>query len=340
MQRSATLRSPSPARRTGAELEEAYRHCWQIATAHYENFTLGSWLLPRRLRRHIAAIYAFARTADDFADEGELPSSERLARLDAWERELEACYLGTTAHPIFVALGDTVQRFAVPIDPFRKLLRAFRADVGFQPFETFEALRDYCRCSADPVGHLILNLFGYRDTERQQLADQICTGLQLANFWQDLGIDAAKGRVYVPLEDLRRFGCTSEALTRDRMSSELRRLMAFQVDRARTLLRAGVQLSELVEPPLGREVRLFAWGGLAILRAIEAVDYDVFSRRPTLSKRVKAGLVFRALGTSPLEGAAGRCLRAVSKPPLTPPSSGGDGMLCRRCVLPMPIARR
>jgi phytoene synthase len=276
-------------------VDAAYRHCWQIARSHYENFTVGSWLLPRRLRRHIAAIYAFARTADDFADEGAINAPERLAHLDAWEHQLEDCYRGRCTHPIFVALADTADRFELPIDPFRKLLHAFRADAESKPFETFDSLLEYCRCSADPVGHLILYLFGYRDPARQQLADQICTGLQLANFWQDIGVDAAKGRVYVPLEDLARFGCLADDVKTGVCSPAVRELMQFEVDRTRGMLTRGIELAAHVDRRLAREVCLFAWGGLAILDAIETVDYDVFTRRPTLSKRAKVKLILRAL---------------------------------------------
>ena len=280
-------------------VEQAYDHCWRIARSHYENFTVGSWLLPRRLRRHIAAIYAFARTADDIADEGQLETGARLARLQAWGAALEDCYRGRASDPIFIALAQTAAEFDLPIDPFRDLLQAFAADVEFRPFATFDGLRGYCRCSADPVGHLILYLFGYRDRERQQLSDQICTGLQLANFWQDVAVDAAKGRVYLPLEDLDRFGCRVDDVVRGVASEELRRLMQFEVGRARGMLAAGLRLATLVDRRLGREVRLFAWGGLAILERIEQADYDVFRARPTLSKLSKAGLVLRALTSPP-----------------------------------------
>jgi 15-cis-phytoene synthase len=287
------------AQREHGDVAAAYRHCWRIATTHYENFTLGSWLLPRHLRCHIAAVYAFARTADDIADEGTLEPAVRLARLQQWEQQLEQCYAGRADKPTFIALRDTVERFEIPIEPFRKLLRAFRSDVEFRPFPTFAALRDYCRCSADPVGHLILYLFGYRDAQRQQLADQICTGLQLANFWQDLAVDAAKGRVYVPQDDLRHFGCSAADLTQATCTPPVRGLIGFQVERARTLLTDGLALTAQVEPRLGREVWLFASGGLEILRAIEAVDYDVVTRRPTLSRWTKTRLVLRALLGSP-----------------------------------------
>ncbi len=276
-------------------VEEAYRHCWRIARSHYENFTVGSWLLPRALRRHIAAVYAFARTADDIADEGEIDPASRLDRLAVWGAALEDCYRGRASDPIFIALGRTAAEFDLPIDPFRNLLRAFAADVEFRPFATFADLRGYCRCSADPVGHLILYLFGHRDAERQQLSDQICTGLQLTNFWQDVAVDAAKGRIYLPLEDLERFGCDVEDVRQGVCSEEMRRLMQFEVARARGMLAAGLRLATLVDGRLGREVRLFAWGGLAILERIEEADYDVFRARPTLSKLSKVGLVLRAL---------------------------------------------
>jgi phytoene synthase len=276
-------------------VDAAYRVCRRIATAHYENFSVGSWLLPRRLRRPIAAIYAFARTADDFADEGEWPAAERLTHLAAWEQQLDACFAGRAVDPLFVALADTVKRFALPIDPFRRLLEAFRRDVHFQAFARFADLLDYCRCSADPVGHLILGLFGYRDAERRELADKICTGLQLANFWQDVAVDAAKDRIYIPLEDLQRFGCTEDDVRRGTPTGPLRELLRFEVERARGLLTAGAALVDRVEPRLAREVRLFAAGGLAILDAIEAQGFDVFTARPTLPSRVKRRLVLDAL---------------------------------------------
>jgi phytoene synthase len=276
-------------------IADAYHHCWRIAVSHYENFTLGSWLLPRRLRRHIAAIYAFARAADDMADEGTLTPADRLSQLDAWEQQLEACYRSEATHPVFVALRNTAQRFDLPIEPFRKLLRAFRTDAEFKPFATFDDVLGYCRNSADPVGHLILYLFGYRDAERQQLADQICTGLQLANFWQDVAVDAAKGRLYVPHEDLARFGCSAAEVQTGARHPAVRALMKFEVDRARDMLTRGLGLAALVERRLSREVSLFAWGGLAILDAIEAIGYDVCRRRPTVSAGTKFRLVLRAL---------------------------------------------
>lgn len=277
----------------------AYRHCRRIATAHYENFTVGSWVLPRRLRLPIAAIYVFARSADDIADEGTLTAGERLARLAAWEAKLDACYAGRATDPVFIALADTVRRFDLPIKPFRRLLEAFRQDVHFAPFASFAELRAYCRNSADPVGHLMLALFGYHDAARRELADKICTGLQLANFWQDVAVDAARGRIYLPLDDLQCFGCSSEDLAGGVPTDALRALIGFEVERARTSLREGLELTAHVDRALAREVRLFGWGGLAILSRIEARGFDVFTARPVLSRGEKVRLVLRALAPAP-----------------------------------------
>lgn len=290
-----------------------YRYCLQLAATHYENFTVGSRLLPRRLRAPIAAVYAFARIADDIADEGNRPAAERLAALAAWEAELEACYAGRATHPAFAALGDTARRFELPIEPFRRLVDAFRQDVEFHLFSTFADLRDYCSRSADPVGHLVLGLFGYHDAHRRALADGICTGLQLANFWQDLAVDAGHGRVYLPLDELERFGCTVDDVHGGRVTEPLRALLRGEVARARAFLRDGLALADAVDRRLAREVRLFGWGGLAILDAIAARDYDVFSARPALSRTHKGLLVLRALAgasTPPDPGRRG----GVSRP--------------------------
>jgi squalene synthase HpnC len=277
-----------------AAIAAGFTECERIARAHYENFTLGSRLLPRHLRRHIAALYAFARTADDLADEEPDPA-RALAGLDAWERELEACYAGTPHHPVFVALADTVRTHRIPIDPFRRLLTAFRMDVRFAGFETFEDLRHYCAHSADPVGHLVLHLFGYADDERQARAADICTALQLTNFWQDLALDLRKGRVYLPRAEMARFGYTPEELGRHAVTPAFRELMTFQCERARGLFARGLALAGMLERNRGREIRLFAAGGLAILDRLEAVGYDAFTSRPTLSRWVKMSLVARSL---------------------------------------------
>jgi len=284
-----TARTPEP-----AATASAFSECERIARAHYENFTLGSRLLPRHLRQHIAAIYAFARTADDLADEEPDPV-RALAGLDAWERELEACYAGTPHHPVFVALADTVRSFAIPIAPFRRLLTAFRMDVRFSGFATFDELAHYCAHSANPVGHLVLHLFGHGDAESQARSDDICTALQLTNFWQDLAVDLRKGRVYLPREDMERFGYTPEALGRHAVTPAFRELMAFECARTRGLFERGLVLASMLERGRGREIRLFAGGGMAILGRLEAVGYDAFTSRPTLSRWAKMGLVARSL---------------------------------------------
>jgi squalene synthase HpnC len=275
-------------------VSEAFAECERIARHHYENFTLGSRLLPRHLRRHIAAVYAFARTADDFADE-QTDARDALADLDAWEHELEACYDGRARHPVFVALAETVREFSIPITPFRRLLTAFRMDADFRGFASFDELLVYCAHSANPVGHLVLHLFGHGDAARQARADDICTALQLTNFWQDLAIDLAKGRVYLPAEDMTRFGYRREDLERHTVTPAFHALMAFEVDRTRALFQRGLPLASMLERGLGREVRLFAAGGMAILDRLEAVGYDAFRARPTLSRWAKMALVARAL---------------------------------------------
>jgi squalene synthase HpnC len=268
---------------------DAYAYCARLARSHYENFTIASWLMPRAMRPHMHAIYAYARIADDFADE-----ERSLGKLDEWEHELELAYTGTPRHPVMIALADTAQRFAIPREPFADLLRAFRSDLEFRGFETMEDLLEYTRFSANPVGRIVLYLFGYRDAERQQLSDLICSGLQLTNFWQDVAIDLAKERIYFPRRDLERFGLTAEDLGALRISSGFVELMRHEVEFARGRLQRGAELYRCVDHRLRRDVVMFAGGGLAILRAIERVGYDVFARRPQLTKLDYLRLGFKA----------------------------------------------
>ncbi len=298
---SPAAAAPAPAPRPRpvdpARLAAAYAHCARIARQHYENFTLGSWLLPRALRRDLAAVYAFARGADDIADEG--PAAGRLEALAAWERQLLACAddPASVDDPVFLALGHTIAAHRLPVETLRDLLRAFRRDAAgdTRSFATFADLLAYCRCSANPVGRTVLALFGHRDGERQARADQICTALQLTNFWQDVRGDLERGRVYIPQHDLDRFPGSREALAARAVTPGFRQLLGYEVARTRELFRAGLALTHLVGGRLRREVRLFAGGGLAILRRIEAADYDVFARRPTLGRAQLARLVLREL---------------------------------------------
>ncbi|MGO9060715.1 MAG: squalene synthase HpnC [Candidatus Binataceae bacterium] len=271
-------------------LIQAYDYCARIARSHYENFTVASWLMPRAMRPHMYAIYAYARIADDFADE-----EYDLAKLDGWEQELDLAYAGQPRHPVFVALADTVRRFEIPRQPFADLLRAFRSDVDFKGFETIDDLLGYARYSANPVGRLVLYLFGFRDPERQELSDRICTGLQLANFWQDIAIDLGKGRIYLPRQDLARFGYCADELRAGTVNKAFIALMRHEVEFARGLLSSGAALHALVGPRLRRDILMFAGGGLAILRAIERTNYDVFRNRPHLNKLDYARLGWHAL---------------------------------------------
>ena len=260
-------------------LDAAYAYCTKLTRSHYENFTVASWLMPRAMRPHMYAIYAYARIADDFADE-----DASIAKLDEWERELDLAYAGAPRHPVMVAVADTARRFEIPREPFADLLKAFRGDVNFQGFDTINDLLDYARYSANPVGRLVLYLFGYRDPQRQRLSDLICSGLQFANFWQDISIDLAKDRIYLPRRDMERFSVAPADLREARVGPEFVALMQHEVAFARQMLIDGAELSRMVDWRLRRDILMFAGGGLAILRAIERIDYDVFRKRPRLGR--------------------------------------------------------
>src|ERR1700680_3775410 len=211
-------------------LAEAREYCRRLARSHYENFSVASWFLPKRLRQHFFNVYSYCRISDDLGDEvGDGAASLQL--LGEWETELNACYDSYPRHPVFVALAETVRMFEIPKHEFADLLTAFRQDQSITRYETFNELLAYCRYSANPVGHLVLYLCGYQDRERQMLSDYTCTALQLANFWQDVSADFAKGRIYVPLEDLRRFGVSEEVLGAAETSAAFRAMLKFEVSR-------------------------------------------------------------------------------------------------------------
>jgi squalene synthase HpnC len=267
-------------------------YCGRLARNHYENFTVASVLLPRHLLRHFHAIYAYCRWADDLADETG-GGSRALALLRWWREELFACYHGRPNHPVMVALQETVHTYDIPPEPFIDLLFAFEQDQLVKRYRTYEQLLDYCRCSANPVGRLVLYLFRSFDDDRARLSDHVCTALQLANFWQDVARDYAIGRVYLPEEDCARFGYPPEAL--GRFTASFCELMRFEVDRTRDLFYRGFPLVEAVPAEARADVELFIRGGLAILRKIEARGYDVWQRRPTLAKWEKGALLAGAL---------------------------------------------
>ncbi len=288
-------------------LQEARAWCRQLAESHYENFHVASWFLPRALRPHFHAIYAYCRVSDDLGDEVNDPA-EALALLDMWGRELDACYEGRTRHPVFVALGETIRACSIPKEPFADLLVAFRQDQTVTRFASMQEVLAYCRYSANPVGRLVLYACGEAGEadreERFRLSDLTCSALQLANFWQDVRVDFAKGRVYLPQDEMRRFGVTDETIAAGVATPAFRELLRHEVDFARSMFEGGVPLIDMVGRELALDLDLFSRGGLEILRAIERRDYDVLRARPAIGKGAKARLVLRALGARLLSSLA------------------------------------
>jgi len=289
-------------------LAEAQAYCERLARRHYENFSVATWFLPKRLRPHFYSVYAYCRISDDLGDEvGD--AQQALALLDEWERELEACYASLKIvvpseresrdpyspsgprHPVFIALRETIRACDIPQHEFADLLKAFRQDQTVHRYETFDDVLDYCRYSANPVGQLVLYVCGYRDAERQQLSDYTCTALQLANFWQDVSLDWGKGRIYLPLEDMRRFGVSEHEIAERRPTPEFLRLMKFEVERAREWFERGLPLVGRVDRDLATDIELFSRGGQEILRAIERQGFDVLRQRPAISTPRKLWLV-------------------------------------------------
>ncbi len=272
---------------------EAFEYCRALTKSHYENFPVGSFLVPRSHQPAVHSLYAFMRTADDFSDEDRRPGDdqERLAYLNTWDQMLADCepacrQAGRTEprHPIFIALRATMDRYQLPAQWLRDLLTAFKMDCTVRRYATYEDVRTYCRYSANPVGRLILTLFGYRSEELYRLSDSICTGLQLANHWQDVAIDLQKDRIYLPLEDLTRFGVTVEALQNRVSTPAFEQLLAFEVQRTRELFKQGEPLPGRVQGRLRLELAMTWKGGVCILDKIERANYDVFNRRPVVTK--------------------------------------------------------
>lgn len=274
-------------------LAEARDYCRRLARSHYENFSVASWFLPSRLRQHFFNVYAYCRISDDLGDEVGNPA-ESLQLLDEWQTELNACYDGQPRHPVFVALAETVRICEIPKHEFSDLLTAFRQDQVVSRYETFGDLLDYCQNSANPVGHLVLNVCGYHDAERQLLSDYTCTALQLANFWQDVSPDLTKGRIYLPLEDLRRFSVREQEIRDGQNTAAFCAMMKFEVERAREWFAQGLPLIAAVDRALATDIELFSRGGQEILNAIARQNYAVLGRRPAISKSRKLSLVARA----------------------------------------------
>jgi phytoene synthase len=274
------------------ELRAAYAECRRRASRHYENFPTASHLVPRDKRDALAAVYAFARYADDLADESGVEN--RLEKLAAWRAKLAACYAGKIDHPVFLALRDSAQRFNLSSENFENLLRAFESDVVVNRHRNFASLLTYCTCSANPVGRLVLELFGHHDPRLFRLSDHLCTALQLTNFWQDVAIDFYRDRLYLPQEDMARFKYTLDDLRAGCSDARWQELLALEITRTRELFELGRGLPEEVHPRLRTQLRLTWLGGTEILAKIEAVSYDIFRRRPSLSKWNFLRLYWRA----------------------------------------------
>jgi len=287
------VRSPEALRKTWA-IEDAQGYTRWLATHHYENFHVVSFLLPRRLHQDFYNVYAYCRWADDLGDE--MDSRERsLELLDWWRGELEAMYQGRTRHPVFVALAATVRRHRIPLQPFADLIQAFVEDQTIARYHDWDDLFGYCRFSANPVGRLVLYLCGYSDGARQRLSDATCTALQLANFWQDITVDLRKDRVYIPLAVMHRHGATLDDLFARRFTPAFREVMREAVAQARTLFLEGLPLAGMVNRRLSLDLDLFSRGGLKVLEKIERQDYDVLAARPAITRAERVRLLMGSL---------------------------------------------
>jgi squalene synthase HpnC len=279
---------------SGYSATESLDYTRWLATHHYENFHVVSFLLPKKLHQDFYNVYSFCRWADDLGDEiGDTDESLRL--LSWWRSELHGMYRGQTAHPVFVALQGTVERHDIPIEPFDRLITAFEQDQTVTRYANFEEVLAYCVNSANPVGHLVLYLCGYRDAERQALSDFTCSGLQLANFWQDISVDLEKNRVYLPLNLLDNHGYTVDELFGGTEDARFRAVMREAVDVAEDLFRKGLPLVKMLDGRLALDIALFGRGGLKILEKIRDQNYNVLRRRPHISKVERAVLLIQCL---------------------------------------------
>src|ERR1700686_2919621 len=295
-----TRHAPKP----GCSPDVAQQYTRWLATHHYENFKVVSWVLPKALHQHFYNVYAYCRWADDLGDE--VPNAARaLELLDWWERELDACYEGKPSHPVFVALRETIVAKDIPKQPFADLLKAFRQDQVVKRYPGWDAVLDYCVYSANPVGRLVLYLCGYRDEERQRLSDATCTALQLANFWQDVSRDLQIGRIYIPLDRAAAHGLSESDIVERRFDERYVSLMKELIEYTRGLFEKGMPLAKKVEGKLSVDLEMFSLGGLAVLDSIEQMGYDTLHRRPEVSKVKQVGLLGGGLITHVLGGSDG-----------------------------------
>jgi squalene synthase HpnC/squalene synthase HpnD len=294
MQNPAELEIARHAPPSGCTVQEAERYTRWLATHHYENFNVVSWLLPKRLRQHFYNLYAYCRWADDLGDEVPDPA-KALELLDAWGQELRDCYAGRPAHPVFIALRQTITACEIPIEPFSDLLVAFRQDQTVHRYATWNSMVGYCRYSANPVGRLVLYLCGYRDAARQQLSDATCTALQLANFWQDVSRDLEKGRIYIPVELLAAHGLSEDDIVARKFDARYVSLMKELIARTRELFEQGLPLARSVDSALRVDIEMFSRGGLGVLDSIEGMGYNTLERRPSIPKSKQFQLLAKAL---------------------------------------------
>jgi hydroxysqualene synthase len=281
-------------------LAAAYERCAEIAYSHYENFPVASWLLPAPMRPHIAAIYAFARTADDFADEPGRTPDERYRLLNEWNAKLHRSVDGHSTDPIFVALAHTMRERRLPLQLFEDLLSAFRQDVSVTRYETWDDVLDYCRRSANPVGRLVLRVAGVDDPAVDRASDALCTALQLTNFWQDFGVDWSRGRLYIPREEVVRAGAQESDLSAKQMTPAWKSALRACVVTTRALFEAGRPVTDAVTGRLRLELRATWFGGMRVLEKIEQLDFDTLNHRPTVGKRDVPALALRALVGKPV----------------------------------------
>lgn len=287
------LKSPEALGRTWSH-EESLAYTRWLATHHYENFQVVSFLLPKRLHQDFYNVYAFCRWADDLGDElGD--AQESLQQLAWWRTELHAMVAGETRHPVYVALRETAQRHSLEPQPFDDLITAFEQDQTVTRYRNFSELFQYCRYSANPVGRLVLGLCGYHDAARYALSDATCTALQLANFWQDVTVDLKKDRVYMPLDVLERHGYSVDELFAHKFDARFADAMKESVDVARELFLQGLPLADQVDKRLAIDLDLFSRGGLKVLEKIEKQGYDVLRARPAISKTERVGMLLAAV---------------------------------------------
>lgn len=282
-------------KKTDPTIESAFDYCSKIALEHYENFPVGSWIVPKDKRKYVHAIYTFARTADDFADEKKYREEERFHLLEDWENKLRSCVIDNPDEHVFIALRETIRKFDIPVELLGDLISAFKLDLINKRYKSRKDLLSYCRYSANPVGRIVLFLFGYKDPELHRLSDFICTALQLTNFWQDISIDLEKDRIYLPAEDMERFGYYEKDLRSHQLNSSFINLLRYEIEFTRGLFEEGLPLCNRVGKRLSLELKAVRSGGMKILEKIEKNGYDVFNNMPVINIFDKAKILSKTL---------------------------------------------